>query len=124
MISFRRRLAQWTFADGMWLVAYLLMVVAITRAVVHGCNVVVSRLSTPEARTDWETWRSQVRNEADQPDRPVARPVPKSTEPPLLVLLRDYFVTCLAAAVFFSSLLFLVTMIFVRGASRKSTKLF
>ena len=52
---------------------------------------------------------------AEQP-YPVKRRVPKSAEPPALVLMRDYFAVCLAIAVVLSSVLFGTFMVLVRGA--------
>jgi hypothetical protein len=62
-------------------------------------------LDSADARGDWQTWRSDVEREQHQPQT-VARRVPKSAEPPALVLMRDYFVTCLVGAVLFVSLLY------------------
>lgn len=66
---------------------------------------VLRDLSTPQARNDWQQWRRDVEEQQREP-QVVARRVPKSEEPPALVLMRDYFVTCLIGAVMFVSLLF------------------
>jgi hypothetical protein len=46
---------------------------------------------------------------------PVPRRIPKSAEPPALVLTRDYFAPSLFGALFFSSLLYWVIAWFVTG---------
>jgi hypothetical protein len=46
-------------------------------------------LATPEARRQWETFREDVRRQTGTAG-PVQRKVPRSTEPPELVWLRDY----------------------------------
>jgi hypothetical protein len=71
-------------------------------------------LSTPEAKAQWEAWRQAEPNRTET--GPVKRRPPASSEPPALVLLRDYFPVMLAAAVVFASLLFAAIAISVRGA--------
>jgi hypothetical protein len=46
---------------------------------------------------------------------PVQRRVPKSAEPPALVLMRDYFGVSMAGAILFSSVLYWVIAWFVSG---------
>lgn len=49
-------------------------------------------LQSPEAAAAWNDWREA----ASRPTPGVERRPPKGSEPPLLVLLRDHFVACLA----------------------------
>lgn len=56
----------------------------------------LAELSTPEARRQWETFREDVRRQADRAG-PVQRKVPKSVEPPELVWLRDYALLAITA---------------------------
>ena len=69
-------------------------------------------------QADWETWRAAAREQADG-SGPVSRRVPKSDQPPALVLLRDYYGMCLAAVLLFGSLSYLVLMFFLHGATAK-----
>ncbi len=104
----------------LWLVAYVALIAAVIVSLVDARNHTLSQMDTPQAKAEWETWRQAVR---DQPESaPVKRQVPKSSEPPLIVLLRDYFGVCLAAAVLFSSLLFGVIAFMVRGVLRSGEK--
>jgi hypothetical protein len=98
-----------------WTLLYIALVVVIVWQVSELRTSMLAQLSTPEAQADWEKWRADTTKPG-----PVARREPKSTEPPALVLLRDYYSVCLGTALFFSSLLFLVTMLLVRGAFGKS----
>ena len=77
---------------------------------------ILAKLSTPTAQAEWDQWRAETAKPG-----PVARRVPKSDEPPALVLLRDYFGICLSAAIFFCSLLYAVLMLLIRGAFAQST---
>src|SRR5262245_6901775 len=71
--------------------------VALVGLVIWGMNawrqVVVTDLSTPEARAAWDQARTELSQE-DGTHGPVQRVAPKSPEPPMLVLLRDYFSAC------------------------------
>jgi hypothetical protein len=71
-------------------------------------------LATPQSTADWEAWRAEVRAEQDQAT-PVRRAVPKSSEPPALVLMRDYFGVSLAGAVLFSSVLYWILAWLLHG---------
>ena len=65
-------------------------------------------------QSDWDDWRKTAAEQANGKG-PVSRRIPKSAEPPTLVLLRDYYGMCLSAFLLFGSVLFFVSMIFVRG---------
>jgi len=64
----------------------------------------------------WKTWRDEVKRHENNGDSPVARRVPKSEEPPTLVLLRDYFGTSLTIILVLSSALYFTAALMVRGA--------
>jgi hypothetical protein len=105
-------------ANLLWLLAYLALMAALVGGMFRARERVLATLGTPEARADWQTWRSDVRGRVERGEGPARRRVPPSAEPSLLVLLRDDFPTCLAVAVVFPSLLYLVLMILLRGALR------
>lgn len=52
---------------------------------------------TADAQAEWDDWREEAREQAAS-GGPVERKVPKSVEPPALVLMRDHFLACLGAA--------------------------
>ena len=80
---------------------------------------VLAEMSSTESAAQWEAWREDVIAEQTQP-APVQRRVPQSTEPPALVLMRDYFGVSLAGVVLFSTLLFWVIAWFAAGALSSS----
>ena len=108
-----------TVANFVWLALYL-AIMAVGLWQLHRAH--VWALASHEAssdegkkrQADWDEWRKTA---AEQVERkgPVQRRIPKSTEPPSLVLLRDYYGMCLSAFLLFGSVLFAVSMIFVRG---------
>jgi len=71
---------------------------ALIGLVVWGMNAwresVVTNLSTPQAQVAWNEWRAEAAHD-DGIHSPVQRVAPKSPEPPMLVLLRDYFAACI-----------------------------
>jgi len=98
-----------------WIIAYLLMLTAVAGAVIYGRQRALEIYGSAAAQGEWDQWRADARKMAEQPSA-VKRRVPQSTEPPALVLMRDYFAVCLAGAMILSTVLFGTFMVFVRGA--------
>ena len=96
------------------LIGYAALLAAVMFAMFSARDRALTRLSTPESITEWEAWRNDVRQQQTNPG-PVARRVPKSGEPPALVLMRDHFGVTLFGAVLFSTALYWVTVWFVNG---------
>jgi len=70
--------------------------------------------SSAASQENWQDWRAEAQRQQDGTG-PVIRRVPKSSEPPSLVLLRDHFATSLAIVLVLSSALFFTIAIMVRG---------
>jgi len=100
-------------------VCYAAMVVAVVWLMFATRQSTLVNLDTPQAKGNWQAWRDDVAKQQGS-DGPVARDVPKSAEPPGLVLMRDYFAVCLVAALLFMSLLYWVLVWFVSGILRSS----
>jgi hypothetical protein len=95
--------------------------VAIVTAMIRERASVLSEYSTQPELTAWQNWREDEKQRQTNPGS-VARSVPKSEEPPALVLMRDYFKVSLAGATFFSSLLYWIMAWFVTGAFNATNK--
>ena len=95
--------------------AYLLFVAAIAGSVFYGRSRALSIYGSGKAQDAWDTWRADAKKMAEDPQS-VKRRIPKSAEPPALVLMRDYFAICLAGSLVLSTVLFGTFMILVRGA--------
>jgi hypothetical protein len=93
---------------------YALLIVAVIWSLVAARHWALAELATQQSMGDWQTWREDVREQQSQPG-PVKRSVPKSTEPPALVLMRDYFGVSLAGAIIFTTVLYWVIAWFVTG---------
>ena len=73
-------------------------------------------MARTQAQAEWDAWREDAKKMAEEPG-PVKRRVPKSAEPPALVLMRDHFAVCLGLArCCCRRVLFGTFMFFVRGA--------
>ena len=95
--------------------AYAVFLVGVVGSMFAIRGWVLAELTSTESAAQWEAWREDVIAEQTQP-APVQRRVPQSTEPPALVLMRDYFGVSLAGVVLFSTLLFWVIAWFAAGA--------
>lgn len=102
-------------ADWLWLVAYVALLAAIVGGLFYARQRALAIYGTDEAQEQWEAWREDAQEHAEG-QGPVARRVPRSAEPPALVLMRDYFGVCVVIAVALSSVLFGTLVIFIRGA--------
>lgn len=81
---------------------------AVVWSLVYARRSALSNLATPQSISDWQAWREDAEQLRD-------RRVPKSAEPPGLVLMRDHFTVCLAGALLFTSLLYWVLAWFITG---------
>lgn len=104
----------------LWLLGYALLISAIISAMLWQRQEVLTTMSTAEARSEWDTWRDDVIRQQSNPG-PVQRRIPKSAEPPALVLMRDYFAVSLVGATFFTSLLYWIVAWLVSGALSSSS---
>lgn len=97
-----------------WMVGYAALVGVVVIAMIWKRHSAVTQLSSPKSISDWQAWREDVREQQSHP-RPVERRVPKSNEPPALVLLRDYFAVLMIGALLFTSMLYWIIAWFITG---------
>ena len=98
-----------------WLACYVVLLGAIVWSLLYARRWALEEMAKPEAVDQWQAFREEEKQQAEHPGT-VQRRVPKSVEPPALVLMRDYFGVSLAGAVLFSSLLYWIIAWFVTGA--------
>jgi hypothetical protein len=106
-----------------WLVAYIIWIGVLLGALFQARSYTIENLSDDASRANWLSFKQDARPKSgiDGPvEGPVQRRVPKPNEPPQLLLLRDYFGTCLAGTLIFGSALFIMIMIALRGVFAKS----
>ncbi len=102
-------------SDLIWLQLYVALLAAVIGGLVYARQRALSVYGTDQAQAQWDTWREDAKTQADGKG-PVTRRVPKSAEPPALVLMRDYFAVCMLIAVALSSVLFGTLVFMIRGA--------
>jgi len=110
---FTMRLRYW-----IWLISYAAIVALVVLLLLHLRNSTIMTLNTPQAQQEWEQWRTAARERSGDEgpvQGPVKRKVPRTREPPALVLMRDYFAVTLVGALFFSTMLFLFTVFVSHG---------
>jgi hypothetical protein len=80
----------------------------------------LERLDRPEEQTHWEEFRRAMREQSGR-DGPVQRKVPKSTEPPVRVWLRDHVQLAVVAWLLFVGVLGGFFCLLVAGVLRGAT---
>ena len=104
---------------SLWLVGYGLMVAVVVWSLISARNWALAELATPRSIEQWQAWREDVREQQTEPG-PVRRRVPKSAEPPALVLMRDYFSVSFIGAILFTTVLYWVIAWFAMGILRQA----
>jgi hypothetical protein len=94
---------------------YVLLLIAVVGGLFCARQQAFAVYGDRAAQSEWDAWREDAKELSKGPG-PVIRRTPKSIAPPALVLMRDYFVVCLALSVLLSSVLFVTTLAFLRGA--------
>ncbi len=102
----------------LWLLAYLVMLFAIGTLVVQERNRLLSA-DRDQQKQDWQAWRSAAAKQ-DGRSGPVQRIVPKSAEPPMVVMMRDKFPIIFGAAMFFPALILGFFLVVARGVLRQA----
>ncbi len=93
----------------------VLLLAAVTGGLIFGRQQAIAVYGDRAAQSEWDAWREDAKELSKGPG-PVIRRTPKSAAPPALVLMRNYFVVCLALSLLLSSVLFITTLAFLRGA--------
>src|SRR3954471_11138291 len=97
-----------------WFVGYVVVVGVVVGTMFSMRQSAVSQLSSPKSISDWQAWREDVREQQSHKGT-VERRVPKSDEPPALVLMRDFFGVLTIGALLFSSMLYWIFAWFFTG---------
>ena len=103
-----------SIADVAWLLLFLVLLGGVAWLMSHVRSTTLFSAAGDNSQEEWNQWREAVQHDKASMG-PVQRRVPRSAEPPALVLLRDYFVVCLSGALVLSSVLFGAFVLFLRG---------
>ncbi len=94
---------------------YIAFACALVAMLVVARGRAIADTNPANADVSWQDWRAEAKRQQEG-NGPVSRRVPKSTEPPTRVLLRDHFATSLTILLGLSSALFFAVAFMVRGA--------
>jgi hypothetical protein len=97
-----------------WLVLYAVWMTLLVGGLFWGRHTALRQYAGAQARSEWEDFRQEMARIGKE--GPVERRMPKSDEPPALVLMRDYFGVSLAAALIFGTLLYVMLVGAIYGA--------
>ncbi|MGE0759518.1 MAG: hypothetical protein AB7F89_04505 [Pirellulaceae bacterium] len=101
-----------------WVLAwtlYGLLVVGLLTGLFAARRRALASAAAPGVQDEWDDWRSAAAEQGRE--GPVARRVPRSPEPPTVVLLRDHFPVCLGGLIGITSLVYWFVVLMVRGAA-------
>jgi len=95
---------------------YVVLLCLLVSAMFIARQRVVTSESSVVSQENWQQWRAEAGRQ-QRGEGPVIRRIPRSSEPPSLVLLRDHFATSLVILVVLSSALYFAIAIMVRGVA-------
>lgn len=94
---------------------YVAVMAALSAGLWQARRWAMRELGSPQAVADWQAWKRHVADVQPRSDVAVKWRVPKSDEPPLLILLRDSFPGVVAGCLTIASFLYAFFAIVVRG---------
>jgi hypothetical protein len=100
----------------LWAACYVVLIGTIVWSLFYARRSALAESGDATIVRDWQVFREDIKQQQAEHPGPVERRVPKSLEPPALVLMRDYFGVSLGGAVVFTSVLYWVIAWLVMGA--------
>jgi hypothetical protein len=97
-----------------WLLAYVTVIACVLVGLVYARQLALNTYGSQAAQEEWDAWRDDAKKMASS-DGPVRRRMPKSIEPPALVLMRDYFLVCVTIALVLCTVLYGTIVLLIRG---------
>ncbi len=107
--------------NGLWFALYLATMAGLVYWLAEARGWALTTLDNPQAQAHWLEWKTAAAGDQDQPSL-VARRIPKSDNPPALILFRDSFPGILVTCLVLGTFLFCFMMVLVRGAFRPSAR--
>jgi len=92
---------------------YVLLMGGVVGGSVYARSWAISTYGSPQAQAQWNEWRAGAAKLSTE--GPVKRRVPKSDQPPALVLATTYFGICLTITLILTTALYGATVYFVHG---------
>ena len=112
---------RWTCKSAVWILLYVGMITTIVLVLLRVQDQVQNGTLDPNAQQHWDQWVETAREQAAG-DGPVQRRVPQSKNPPLSVLMDQYFVVCLLTSCVLATALFLTLVFMIQGSYNASRR--
>ena len=112
---------RWTWKSAVWILLYVGMITTIVLVLLRVQDQAQNGTLDPNAQQHWDQWVETAREQADG-DGPVQRRVPQSKNPPLSVLMDQYFVVCLLTSCVLATALFLTLVFMIQGSYNASRR--
>ena len=110
---------RWTWKSTVWILLYAGMITTIVLVLLRVQDQVQSGTLDPDAQQHWDKWVETATEQASG-EGPVQRRVPQSKNPPLSVLMDQYFVVCLVTSCILATALFLTLVFMIQGSYNAS----
>lgn len=105
--------------DASCAVCFLAVLAAVCWAMFAARSYVLVNYSTAETKARWEAYKQAMREAAEGPRATVRRKPPRSTEPGVLLMMRDRFAVSLLGALVLSGAVLGSLLLLVRGGLRR-----
>ena len=112
---------RWTWKSAVWILLYVGMITTIVLVLLRVQDQVQDGTLDPNAQQHWDQWVETAREQAAG-EGPVQRRVPQSKNPPLSVLMDQYFVVCLLTSCILATALFLTLVFMIQGSYNASRR--
>jgi hypothetical protein len=104
----------------LWLAFYVAVLVAIAACTFHlRQRFLADDVEAAKDQRSWQQWREEAAKQ-DGSRGPVQRAVPPTTEPPMVVLMRDHFATILGASIIFPAIILGFLLMVLRGVIQQA----
>lgn len=100
------------------IVLYVIVMAGIVFGMNRAKRWAADNFSPAAAQQEWDSFRDDVAQSNET--SPVRRRVPKSNEPPALVLLRDYYGVCLAISLVLTTAVYATMTFFTLGVLKQN----
>ncbi|MCS5572761.1 MAG: hypothetical protein NZ789_07470 [Pseudomonadales bacterium] len=106
---------RWTWKYGVWILLYVGMIATIVLLLLRVQQQVQNDTLNPETQQHWDQWVETAREQASGAG-PVQRRAPQSKDPPLSVLMDQYFLVCVVTSCVLATALFLTLVFMIQGS--------
>ena len=112
---------RWTWKYGVWMLRYVGMIATIVLLLLRVQQQVQNDTLNPETQQHWDQWVETAREQASGAG-PVQRRAPQSKDPPLSVLMDQYFLVCVVTSCVLATALFLTLVFMIQGSYNASRR--